>query len=422
MQLFLYRLGVFSYALMIRLSSLFLPKAQKWIAGRVGWESKLREVTSASDHWIWFHCASLGEFEMGRNLIEALKEAYPDKALLLSFFSPSGYEIRKGYKGAEYVCYLPLDTKQNASTFVDILSPELVVFVKYELWHYYLQAIHKQHIPLLLISARMRPSSPYFKGTLSGIYQQTLRYFTAIFTQDLQTAQLIREHSGHPQVIESADTRFDRVYATYEKFKEIPEISRFVKGRRCIVCGSTWPKAEQLLMESFQQLTHEEDVCIILAPHEIHSSRIQQWIDKYPGISLTHAQIESLTEAHRILWIDNIGMLSRLYKYADVCYIGGGWGTGLHNILEAVVFGKPVLFGPKHHKFPEAQEVIDIGGAFEIVDQASLTHQIRELLIEKERRENIHRINQNYVKARTGATDQILHWCVQEVFTTNKES
>ena len=422
MQLFLYNLGVFSYGFIIKLAALFIPKARKWIDGRKGWEESLQKATEHSSNWIWFHCASLGEFEMGRNLMEALKEKYPSKSIIITFFSPSGYDIRKNYKGADYVCYLPLDTQKNAAKFVEILSPELVVFVKYELWHHYLKAVREQNIPLLLISARMRPSSPYFEGVLADLYAKTLRYFTAIFTQDTQTAELLKKHTSHPQVIESADTRFDRVYATYERFEEVPEVAEFVGDRLCIVCGSTWPKAEQLLMESFQQISQSQDICMILAPHEIHESRIQQWVEKHPQTSIRHSQIGELKPEHNILWIDNIGMLSRLYHYADVAYVGGGWGTGLHNILEAVVFGKPVLFGPKHQKFPEAGEVIERGGAFEVHDQASLSSQLTTLLTQPELRAEISRTNQEYVKSKTGATSQILNWCIKEVLSNDKQA
>ncbi len=268
----------------------------------------------------------------------------------------------------------------------------------------------------------MRPSSPYFEGVLADLYAKTLRYFTAIFTQDAQTATLLREHTSHPQVIESADTRFDRVYATYERFKEIPEVAEFVGNRLCIVCGSTWPKEEQMLMESFQGISQTQDICMILAPHEIHESRIQQWVEKYPQTSIRYSQIGDLKLEHNILWMDNIGMLSRLYHYADVAYVGGGWGTGLHNILEAVVFGKPVLFGPKHQKFPEAGEVIERGGAFEVHDQNSLTSQLTILLDKPELRSEISRTNQEYVKSKTGATSQILNWCIKEVLSNNKQA
>jgi len=418
MKYFLYSLGIRLYELAIKSASIFQPKAAKWVSGRSNWEEEMRLNLPQKSSWIWFHCASLGEFEQGRNLIDHIKIHNPEVGILVSFFSPSGYEIRKSYPNADWVCYLPLDTKKNAKKFLDLLNPKLVCFVKYELWLNFLSEIANRSIPSILLSARVRKNSAFFSSPISSLYKQAFKSFDKIFTQDESSAQLLRDFSGNSEIMVSSDTRYDRVSANRENFLEIPEVSNFKKNRLCIVAGSTWPKAEAMLLEAFNELFERYNLCIILAPHEIRESRITEWEQKYPEISLRFSQIEQLNGQHRILWIDNIGMLSRLYHYGEIAYVGGGWGSGLHNILEAAAFGCPVLIGPVHDKFPEAGEMIAAGGCFEIQDTQSLGLQLKSLAKNPELRDSIHRINTTFIEERSGATEIVISWMKEKGFIT----
>lgn len=408
---FLYHLGIHAYGLGLQLAAPFHPKARKWKHGRKGWQAELRAKVDSAHPWIWFHCASLGEFEQGRNLLEAIKARYPRYRILVTFFSPSGYEVRKHYAQADHVCYLPLDTVANARAFLQVVQPRWGVFVKYELWLNVLQEASRRGIPMLLVSARMGAGSPFFKSALAPMYRQAFRDMKAIFTQDKSTAQLLRAFSGGENVMESSDTRYDRVHANRVEFRPLPEIERFLNGRMCIVAGSTWPVGEQALMKTVLPLLEAHDACLILAPHEIHPRRIQAWIDQHPGQSLRFSRLNSLHSAHRILWIDNVGILSKLYHYADLAYVGGGWKTGLHNVLEAAVFGCPIVIGPDYEKFPEAWDLIEAGGAFSVGSEAELGQTIQRLMEDKALRERVRAVNTRFVLDRIGATEQILNWC-----------
>ncbi len=407
----LYILSIYLYGLALRIAAFFHPKASKWVGGRKDWEIALRNQITGDHAWIWFHCASLGEFEQGRNLIEQLKQAYPEHRILLSFFSPSGYEIRKNYAHADFVCYLPLDTPQNARIFLSILQPSLVVFIKYELWLSYLHEIRNRAIPFILVAARVRANSPFFTSIFKSLYQKAFREMTHIFTQDQTSLELIQSFSGNPNISVSSDTRYDRVSSNKAEFTEIPEITSFKSDRVCLVAGSTWPKGEGLLLDAYRSLRTTHNLCLILAPHEIYPDRIDKWEAEFPAETIRFSQIDQLNESHTILWIDNIGMLSRLYHYADIAYIGGAWGTGLHNILEAAVFGSPVIIGPKHQKFPEAAELIEAGGAFSINTPTELIEVLTSLLQEPQLRKEIERINEAFIAERAGATEKVLRWC-----------
>ena len=407
----LYTFSVRMYGLALRLAAPFHEKARKWVRGRRNWEQQLRAQIDPAHPWIWFHCASLGEFEQGRNLIEQLRTRHSRFRILLTFFSPSGYEIRKNYAHAGYVCYLPLDTPAHARRFLDIVQPRLVVFVKYELWLHYLGEIAARQIPFALVAARVRPESAFFRSIFRSLYRRAFEKMTHIFTQDAASQTLIRDFSGNARITVSSDTRYDRVQSNRAGFEEIPAIRRFKGGRLCIIGGSTWPRDEELLLESYRQLKPHHNLCLILAPHEIHPERIDRWAARFPEETLRFSQIDRLSDAHRILWIDNIGMLSRLYHYADIACIGGAWGTGLHNILEAAVFGCPVIFGPDYKKFPEAAALIAAGGGFSIGSQQELAPLLEGLLSDGQRRAQIQRMNKTFIETRAGATEMIMAWC-----------
>lgn len=406
-----YECAIHLYGTFLKIASIFHPKAKKWIRGRKNWKAALIKEIGEDGHWIWFHCASLGEFEQGRNLIEAVKKDYPYLKILLTFFSPSGYEIRKNYRYADAVCYLPLDTKHNVQAFLEIVRPKLVVFIKYELWLNYIQEISNRNIPLLLVSARFQADSSFLKSIFAPLYRKAFLQMAAIFTQDEPTARLLEDFTHHPNIYITSDTRYDRVFSNKQEFSPINEVETFKRNRLCIVCGSTWPKGEKVLFESWEILKEKFDICLILAPHEINQSRIQQWVSKYPDISIQFSKIDQLTAKHSILWIDNIGMLSKLYHYADIAYVGGAWRTGLHNILEAVVFGCPVIIGPDYKKFPEAGDLITAGGGFSIKTTEEMNDLLLQLLTHETLRKNIREKNEKFIQNRIGATEKVLAWC-----------
>ncbi len=343
--------------------------------------------------------------------MEKFLEEAPDFKLLVSFFSPSGYEIRKDYAKAAHVTYLPLDSPTNAQKFLDIVRPQLVFFVKYDLWIHFLRECFSRKIPTLLISAQLHPDSSFLKGPFQRLYKSIFAHFTAIFTQNQETVKLLKAFAPTAEVILSSDTRYDRVLQTQENFQSLPEIEAFVDGRYCLIGGSTWPKGEEMLFEIFQELADKHPICMILAPHEIHSDRIEKWIHLYPEWSLRYSEIDKREKRHRILWIDNIGMLSRLYAYAQLAYIGGAWDKGLHNTLEAVVFGVPVFFGPSYKKYPEAYELIENRIGFSVASTQEALHLVEEITTSSELALNIQRKCREYIQNKAGATGQIISWC-----------
>jgi len=412
--MWLYQLGIRALKAGMQLVSPLNEKIRKGIKGRKSWREKLAQIRKPGENWVWIHCASLGEFEQGRNLIDDLYHRHPDWKIMVTFFSPSGYEIRKDYRHAHAVMYLPIDTSEAARDWVEALQPRLVMFIKYELWLNFISEIYRKKIPLLLVAARLTSGSSFLSGPLQKAYQTAFQRFTHIFTQDQQTLELLSPIVERDKMSVSSDTRYDRVQANKASFTPISEVERFVEGRTCLVVGSSWPVEEKMLLPIMARLIQETNVCLIIAPHEIHPETIQRWIEAYANISLAFSQISKFQPQHRILWIDNIGMLSRLYAYANVAYVGGAWKTGLHNILEPAVFGCPVIFGPKHERFPEAGELIAGGGGFSIKNEKELETQLLALLTDEAKREEIRRINHEFISQRTGATAHILNWCYEQ--------
>ncbi|MDX2248527.1 MAG: glycosyltransferase N-terminal domain-containing protein [Bacteroidia bacterium] len=413
---YLYTLGVFFLNIFFRIASRFHPKAALWVAGRKNWRKVLAEKVGAGQNWIWFHCASLGEFEQCRNLIEWIKTHRPTYKILITFFSPSGYEVRKNYALADFVTYLPIDTKKNAADFLRILNPRLVFFVKYELWLNFLGEMETRDIPAILISARVGENSRFLTSLFAPLYKKAFRSFRHIFTQDEATKELLRRFCGRETITASGDTRYDRVRANRESFSEIDFLSKFTQSKCCLICGSTWPVDEKALFAAWDRLKHIPELVMIIAPHEIHAERIQQWKEKYPTETLLFSESNQYSETHRILWVNNIGMLSRLYYYGDVAYVGGGWGSGLHNILEAATFGCAVVFGDKHHKFPEAGELIEAGGGFSVKNEKELHIVLEKLFTEDNLREKIYVSNKKFIDQRSGATTTIVEWCERNAY------
>jgi 3-deoxy-D-manno-octulosonic-acid transferase len=396
----LYNTGVLLYFIVIYLASFFNKKAKLWINGR-----KNQPFVRFSE-CIWFHFASLGEFEQGRPVLEEMKTLYPDKKIVITFFSPSGYEIRKSTPLADAVYYLPLDTAQNAHDFIDTIQPKMAIFTKYEYWYHFFNEVHRRDIPLYVISGIFRPKQVFFNW-YGGLHRKILSFVTYFFVQDERSKALLQQ-LGINNVAVSGDTRFDRVWANALQPKNIPAIAKFKNGRKIFIAGSTWLPDEKLIASLTCLYA---DWKFIIAPHEISEEKIKRLIEQLPqNSSVRYSQIspyQSPITNYQSIIIDNVGMLSSLYQYADIAYIGGGFGAGIHNTLEAAAFGLPVIFGPEYSKFKEAIDLINLQVGFSIENEADFIR-IAETLINNEKfRINASEKARNYVKDHTGATKYI---------------
>lgn len=389
---------------MICIASLFNRKARLWKEGRKNLFDKLRSV--AADDTIWVHCASLGEFEQGRPLIEKIKEKYPRYKILLTFFSPSGYEIRKNYPLADAVTYLPLDTRRNAKRFISIVKPTKAYFIKYEFWYFFLKELKKNNIPVYLVSANFRENQIFFRW-YGQWYKKILFLFTHIFVQHASSAELLKRHGiAHCSV--SGDTRFDRVCEIAARAKEDTAIEVFKQNKSVLIAGSTWPEDEKLLVRLINECANP--LRYIIAPHEIHPFHLDALQAALTKRSVRYSQAINQKKIDAdVLIIDNIGMLSSLYRYGTIAYIGGGFGKGIHNILEAAVFGMPVLFGPRYHKFNEAIELAQEGGAFPVDNYAELTSRVNLLITHPDQLARAGEIARHYVQKNKGATEKIIN-------------
>ena len=406
--IFLYRSAIKTLSLATKIAAFFNPKARLFLDGRKDIFKKLKVISSAQEKRVWFHCASLGEFEQGRPVIERLKAEFPGIVVLLTFYSPSGYEVRKNYAEAKYVFYLPIDSPENARKFLDYVNPELVFFVKYEFWYFYLQEIKKRNIPAVSISAIFRPEQLFFKP-YGSLYKSMLYCFRHIFVQN-EESLLLLEEIGIKHVTVSGDTRFDRVAQVASQKKDIPLISTFKEGKRLWVIGSSWKEDMELLIPFINK--NQFDFKFVIAPHEISGDSIKtiQLSINSPVEKFSEAD-DNTIQTFNVLIIDNIGMLSSLYAYADFAYIGGGLGKGLHNVLEAATFGIPVIFGNKNYvKFQEAKDLIRIGGAFPVGNYNELVTTIKNLDNEDIYEKACH-TNLDYVQSNKGATDKIISFC-----------
>ena len=400
--LILFTIGVLLYSLVVRLAALLgNAKAKQWIEGRKKQES-LNLSKGPTEQWIWFHAASLGEFEQGRPVIEALKKAYPQYKILLSFFSPSGYEIRKDYPLADEVLYLPSDTPRHAAEWLQRHHFVAAFFIKYEFWFNYMRALKKAGIPLFYISLILKPDSYFFRWYGSWFRKQ-LHNVTHFFVQDETTAQLLQSH-GMDNVTVCGDTRFDRVDAIAKQARPFPEIERFIHGRKCIIAGSTWPPDERLLLSFLPKLP--ADYCLIIAPHDISESHVAQIKAMFPEAQC-YSELD-VEQPSRILIVNTIGMLSQLYQYARFVYIGGGFGVNIHNIQEPVTFGCPVVFGPKYESFKEAVDLVQLQGAFSVKNATELEAVFTRLVTDNEFYEKASTTCRNYLESQVGATEIIL--------------
>lgn len=397
----LYNIGIYFYQLGIFVASFFNDKALKLRKGRAQTFRYLSQAVDPNEHYIWFHAASLGEFEQGRPVIEQLKKEHPQTKVLLTFFSPSGYEIRKNYPLADLICYLPADTPYAVKRFLKTVPVLKAVFIKYEFWPNYIRAIRKAGIPLYSISAIFRPSQIFFRP-YGGWYRNLLQGFNHIFVQDDNSLRLLTEN-GFSNASVAGDTRFDRVADLAAQAKQIPLVEAFVKNApKVIVAGSSWPKDEELLVK---YLRLHPDVKLILVPHEIHDAHLMGISKLLDGkfVRYTDATEENLATTNCLV-VNTIGLLSSIYQYGHVAYIGGGFGVGIHNTLEAAVWNLPVVFGPNYQKFREARNLIAISGAFSIDNYTLLEARLDALLANNQAGE----VAGNYVKGNVGASSLIL--------------
>jgi len=402
----LYRTGIFFYSLFIHISSVFNEKARLFVAGRKKWEKNLTQKIDPKAKYIWFHCASLGEFEQGRPVIEDLKTRLPEYKVMLTFFSPSGYEIRKDYPLADVVAYLPMDTKHNVETFLNIVKPEKVFFVKYEFWYFYFSELSRRKIPLYIISAIFRENQQFFKNTPWGKwYLKMLSQVEHLFVQNEKSGELLKT-IGLSNFTVSGDTRFDRVAAIAKVSKEIPIVEKYRGNSLLLIAGSTWKPDEELLAAFINQ---SNNIKFIIAPHEVSAAninRIHQLLKK-PAISFSKVT-EAEIDRFQVLIIDSVGLLSSLYRYGNIAYIGGGFGVGIHNILEAATFGLPVIFGPNYKKFKEAVDLTFEGGAISISNFDELRQALNNLINDKVEREKTSDICKKYVAKNVGSTKVII--------------
>ncbi len=402
----LYHIGIKLYGYAIRIASLKNHKAKLWIEGRKNTFAYLERSITKNDEVIWIHAPSLGEFEQARPLIETLKKNYSEFKILVTFYSPSGYEIRKDYPLADYICYLPLDTQENAKRFIELVNPKFTFFVKYDFWANYLNELQKRKHQHYVISAIFRSNQYFFKKKgkwMLEILAKIDHYF--VQNEDSKYMLLTRNIT---QVNTTGDTRFDRVIDITNKAKELPLLKLFKQDKPLFIGGSTWRKGEELIVEFAKH--YSTRFKYVIAPHEINPEQIEKLRTLFNLKVLLYSEAtEQNIATADVLVIDNIGLLSSLYAYADIAYIGGGFGKGIHNTLEAATFGMPIFIGPKNEKFQEANELKNIGVALEINSAQELIAHCDHLFTRPKKWSELKAKSKSYVKERSGATHKIIN-------------
>ena len=404
--LFIYSIIVSIAGLLLQIIAFFVPKIKLFVAGRKDVFLTLKTQIKSDDKTIWFHAASLGEYEQGLPVIEKIKIKYPNHKIIVSFFSPSGYEVRKNNTVADATVYLPLDTMKNAKKFIQLAHPDLVFFIKYEFWPNYLNELKKQQIPTYLISGIFREKQAFFKW-YGGFYRKALETFTYFFVQNESSLQLLHQ-LGKQNAIISGDTRFDRVASILEKDNSLDFIAAFKNGKTTIVAGSSWPKDEELLVNFINSST--ADCKYIIAPHNIKPEQILQLKNNCTKKALLFSEKENKNSAdYEVFIIDTIGILTKIYSYADIAYVGGGFGhPGVHNILEPATFGIPIVIGPNYSHFAEATDLVDLKGCISIQNKEELRRNFLNLINDNETRIEKGNICANFVQKNKGAVDRIM--------------
>ncbi len=402
----LYQLGIWFYRFAAKLAAPFSEKARQWSAGQKAAFPYLEANIESGQPIIWIHAASLGEFEQGRPLIEQIKSNYPKYKVLLTFFSPSGYEIRKNYEGADYICYLPADTKKNARKFIELVNPEKAFFIKYEFWKNYFSSLTKKGIPLYMVSAIFRKDHLFFKQNRRGEwYRKLLIQVDHFFVQNQLSADLLKGIGLNNFTI-TGDTRFDRVAEIAANRKDLPLVEKFKNNQKLIIAGSSWEPDEKLL--AIFAKDHPE-IKLIFAPHEVKESNIKRLENLLEGKAIRYSEADNKDLLKpQILIIDSIGILSSIYRYADISYIGGGFGVGIHNTLEAAIYNTPIVFGPKYQKFQEAVDLIQKGVGFSIQNQKELNLTLEGFIKDNKRLQVISKDCHKFMHQNIGATQIIL--------------
>jgi 3-deoxy-D-manno-octulosonic-acid transferase len=400
----LYTLAIRVFGLLAWVAARFKHTARLWVEGRRDWHRRLKADIKESKNLVWFHAASLGEFEQGRPIIERVREKYPGHPVLLTFFSPSGYEVRKDYDGADYVHYLPLDTPGNARKFLETAQPKLAIFIRYEYWYNFLRAMFRRDIPVVMASAIFRKDQLFFKpyGRWS---RETLGGISHFFVQNQESLELL-DSIGIRNKSLSGDTRFDRVWEAAQEKRDFPLVERFIADKICLMAGSTWPFDDQLLKEivpAFPELR------FVIVPHHVDKGNIQRIAGLFEGLASLYSwgEDQDLT-GKQVLVVDTIGMLTHLYGLADLTYVGDGFGAGIHSILEPAAFGMPIFFGPNYQNFQEAVDLVERKGVFVVRDQEELKQVIRRFADDERGRQEVGQICRDYIEERRGATDSVI--------------
>ena len=403
--MFLYNISIVLYYIVVAFVSLWDKKAKQWIVGRKDIFKRMAEVISPEDKVVWIHAASLGEFEQGRPVIEKIRERQPEYKILVTFYSPSGYEIRKNYAGADYIFYLPIDTPGNAKKFLDVAHPEIAIIVKYEFWLNLLSELKRRGVRTYLISAIFRRNSIFFRS-YGSIWRQALDSFEQMFVQNEESKELLHE-IGFDNVVVAGDTRFDRVAEIARNVKKVPIVERFKGDSPLFVAGSTWGPDEEIL----QTLINDNpQIKFVVAPHEMENSRIERIIAQTKGGAVRYTQCNEVSDFSKtqVLILDTIGILSSVYGYATWSYIGGGFGVGIHNTLEAATFGLPIAFGPNYQKFKEARDMVALGAATKVESAEDLSAWFAPLRDDKSALQRAGSAAKSYTQRNQGATSLIM--------------
>lgn len=405
---YFYSFSIKLFGLAIHTFGIFNSKAKLRSGGQNNWKEVISK-RDLSEPLAWFHCASLGEFEQGRPVIEAFKKKNPNHQILLTFFSPSGYEVRKNYTEADIICYLPLDLKSNVQEFLEAFQPNMAFFVKYEFWRNFIAGLKERDIPVVSFSTIFRPSQTYFKP-FGGFARKPLLQIDKFFVQNQESADLLKKIGQHSVEV-AGDTRFDRVADTLKTIREIEVAKVFKNNKKTLVGGSVWPEDMEVLIP---YINASKGLKFILAPHEIKDKQMSEWESQMNSKSVIRfSKADKLSDlaTYDVLIIDNVGMLSSLYQYGEFAFIGGGFATGLHNILEAATFGMPIFFGDKaFKKFQEATDLMEEKGAFSVSGFDDFNQIMGDLLSGASKYKETKNITSQYVKNHTGATDVILKW------------
>jgi 3-deoxy-D-manno-octulosonic-acid transferase len=404
----LYNTAIHFYHFLIWLVSFRNPKARKWLSGRKNIFERIQKEVVPGDHLLWFHVSSLGEFEQARPVMEGVKKYFPAYRILLTFFSPSGYELKKDYPLADYVYYMPLDTPHNASRFLDLVKPEKVFFVKYEFWFNFLTELKSRQIPTFIFSALFRPSQFFFQPW-GKWFREVLKVYTHIFVQNHISFETLHKF-GFDNVSISGDTRLDRVAQIAQTASVLPKIEKFCTEKQVIVAGSTWPEDEAIFLNYINECTHQ--VKFIVAPHEVNQGSLDRIISllRRPYVLYSSDSTPEQLDSAQVLIVDGYGYLVSVYRYAKIAYIGGGFTTGIHSILEPAVYGMPVVFGPNYHKFHEAVEMIQLGAAHSISTYEELSNLFESYLTDQKKLDNESLFASQYVESNRGATEKIVRY------------